>query len=85
MMGGNKMSEVIEVSKTWANMKISEVIHELSSLDNLRGDEPAVEDVLTFTRLIGKLEGICDVLDINMSGIIEKSGLLEIYKLHNGV
>lgn len=59
-------------------MKITEIINELISLHNKANEvtaDDALENIIFYSHYLGKLEGVCELLDLDMNKIMKKAGL----------
>jgi hypothetical protein len=66
------MNNTIEVSKDKLDRTISEIVEKLIKLHLNR-----IENIVIYSHHIGKLEGICELFDIDMGKIMKKAGLDE--------
>jgi hypothetical protein len=66
------MDNINEVSEDKLNKTRSEIVEELIKLHPNR-----VENIVIYSHYIGKLEGICELFDIDMGKIMKETGLDE--------
>ncbi|MFP9131315.1 hypothetical protein [Niallia sp. BSM11] len=65
------MGDTLQVSKDKVNRLITDIVNELIKLHN----EPSIDNVITYSNELGKLEGICKLVNVDMDKIMKKAGL----------
>lgn len=65
------MGNTLQVSKDKVNRLITDIVNELIKLHN----EPSIDNVITYSNELGKLEGICKLVNVDMDKIMKKAGL----------
>lgn len=65
------MNNNLQISKEKVNRLITEIVNELIKLHN----EPSIDNIIPYTHELGKLEGICKLVDVDIDKIMKKAGL----------